>query len=176
MIAFQVSLNFDPVKEPMKLRDYSEEHTSYNEGFRSTILQSFQFEAGQKKNACLWEPWERNYRSSRAQIFFKIGVLKNFANFSWIHLSWSLKKRLQHRCFDLKFAIHLRTSSFTGHLWWQHLKLNIFMLQPPIYLDWNESHDKKIDIFMLQLMIYYISEWKFSSSANVDIVKTKRDK
>ena len=26
------------------------------------------------------------------------------------------KKRLQHRCFDVKFAIHLRTSSFTGHL------------------------------------------------------------
>ena len=96
-----------------------------------------------RKKTRLWEPWERNYRSSRAQIFFKIGVLKNFANFSWMHLSWSLKKRLQHRCFDLKFAIHLRTSSFTGHLWWQHLKLNIFMLQPPIYLDWNESHDKK---------------------------------
>ena len=50
------------------------------------------------------------------------------------------------------------------------------MLQPPIYLDWNESLIKKIDIFMLQLMIYYISEWKISSSANVDIVKTKRDK
>ena len=51
MIAFQVSLNFDPAKEPMKLRDYSEEHTSYNEGFRSTILQSFQFEPGQKKKS-----------------------------------------------------------------------------------------------------------------------------
>ena len=53
MIAFQVSLNSDPAKEALKLRDYSEDYTSYNEGFRSTILQSFQFEPGQKKNACL---------------------------------------------------------------------------------------------------------------------------
>ena len=30
--------------------DYSEENTSDNEGFHSTILQPFQFEPGQKKN------------------------------------------------------------------------------------------------------------------------------
>ena len=30
--------------------DYSEENTSDNEGFRSTILQPFQFEPEQKKN------------------------------------------------------------------------------------------------------------------------------
>ena len=37
---------------------------------------------------------ERNipdkFRSSRLQIFFKIGVLKNFANFTGKHMCWSL--------------------------------------------------------------------------------------
>ena len=36
------------------------------------------------------EQLEKNYSSSRAQIFFKIGVLKNFANFIGKHLCWSL--------------------------------------------------------------------------------------
>ena len=30
-----------------------------------------------------------NGRSSRSQMFFKIGVLKNFANFTGKHLCWS---------------------------------------------------------------------------------------
>ena len=36
------------------------------------------------------EPWERNYRSSHSQIFFKIGVLKNVAHFTVKYLCWSL--------------------------------------------------------------------------------------
>ena len=56
-------------------------------------------------------------RSSRLQMFFKIGVLKSFANFTGKHLCWSLflknlkteglllhEKRLQHWCFPVKFA------------------------------------------------------------------------
>ena len=67
--------------------------------------------------------------SSRAQMFFKIGVLKRFANFTGKHLCWSLflknlqaeglqlhKKRLQHRCFPVKFAKFLRTTFLTEHL------------------------------------------------------------
>ena len=30
------------------------------------------------------------FKSSRSQVFFKIGVLKNFANFTGKHLCWSL--------------------------------------------------------------------------------------
>ena len=137
------------------------------------------------------DAWERNYRSSRSQIFFKIGILKNFANFTRKHLYWSLfliklqiwrlanllrrdfntgamrkklqkqsfahilqkrcsskfrefhrkipvlkflfnkvaglktcnfiKKRLQHRCFRVKFAKYLRTSflrnTSSGYSW-----------------------------------------------------------
>ena len=44
-------------------------------------------------------------RSSRSQMFFKIGVPKNFANFTGIH-----------RCFPVKFAKFLRTLFFTEHL------------------------------------------------------------
>ena len=48
-------------------------------------------------------------------MFFKIGVLEGFANFTGKHLRWSLfliklqglhfiKKRLQRRCFPVKFV------------------------------------------------------------------------
>ena len=68
-------------------------------------------------------------RSSRLQIFLKIGILKNFANVTGKDLRWSLfsknlhaeglqlhKKRLQHRCFPVKFAKFLRTPFLTEHL------------------------------------------------------------
>ena len=57
-------------------------------------------------------------RSSRSQIFLKIGVLKNFAVFTRKHQRWSLfliklqtgrsAKRLQHRCFPVNIAQFLR--------------------------------------------------------------------
>ena len=45
------------------------------------------------------------YRSSRSQVFFKTGILKNFVNFTGKHLC----RRLRHRCFPLKFEKYLRT-------------------------------------------------------------------
>ena len=73
------------------------------------------------------------FRNSHSQMFFKVGVLKNFANFTGKHLCWSLflislqdfrpacnfiKKRLLHRCFPVKFGKFLRTPIFTEHLQW----------------------------------------------------------
>ena len=68
-------------------------------------------------------------RNSRLQMFFKIGVLNSFANFTGKHLCWSFflknlqaeglqldKKRLQNRCFPVKFAKFLRTPFLTEHL------------------------------------------------------------
>ena len=56
-------------------------------------------------------------------MFFKVGVLKNFANFTWKHILKSLfnkvaglrscnfiRKRLRHRCFAVKFEEFLRTT------------------------------------------------------------------
>ena len=68
MIAFQVSLNSDPAKEALKLSDYSEDYTSYNEGFRSTILQSFQFEPGQKKRVFIRAMRKKLQKQSCADI------------------------------------------------------------------------------------------------------------
>ena len=55
-------------------------------------------------------------------MFFKTGVLENFAHFTAKYLCWSLflikliqfiKKRLQHRCFPVKFQKFLKATFFT---------------------------------------------------------------
>ena len=46
-------------------------------------------------------------RSSHSQMFFKIGVLKKFANFT-----------RKYRCFPVKLANFLRTPFFIEHLQW----------------------------------------------------------
>ena len=79
------------------------------------------------------------YRSSRPEVFFQKGVLKNLAqenayaraSFSWSYMlrpTTSLKKRLTltrcwHRCFPVNFAKFLRTSFLTEHLRWLLLDL-----------------------------------------------------
>ena len=74
----------------------------------------------------------RKDRSSRSQIVFKIGVLKNLRNFTGKDLCWEslfnkvaylmacnfTEKRLQHRYFPVKFRKFLRIPFFTEHLWW----------------------------------------------------------
>ena len=68
-------------------------------------------------------------RSSRLQMFFKLGVLKNFAIFTGIQLCWILflkklqacnfnKKRLQHKCLPANIANFLRAAFFIEHLRW----------------------------------------------------------
>ena len=67
-------------------------------------------------------------------MFFKIGVLKNFAIFTGKYLFWSvfnknvgleacnfIKKRLQDRCFPVNTAKFSRTHFFTEHLRWLFL-------------------------------------------------------
>ena len=59
---------------------------------------------------------KQTLRSSRSQMFFKKSVLGNFA---WRFQACNfIKKRLQHRCFPMKFAKFLRTPIFTEHLQW----------------------------------------------------------
>ena len=89
-------------------------------------------------------------RSTRSQTFFKIVVLKNFANFTGKSLYWSLflifdnvKQRLQHRCFPVKFAKFLRKTFFTEHLrrllqtstWWSPFQNNSFVTSGWMVLD-----------------------------------------
>ena len=62
-------------------------------------------------------------RNDRSQIFLEIGFFKNIANFTGKHLCWVLflikrktcnflKKRLQHKCFSVKFVKNFRTPFF----------------------------------------------------------------
>ena len=61
-------------------------------------------------------------RSSRSQMFFKIGIIKHFAMFTWKHLCWSpfLIKLQAFRCFPVKMA---NSSFFIEHLRWQLLQM-----------------------------------------------------
>ena len=47
--------------------------------------------------------------SSRLQIFFKIGILTNFAKKNYPQAWNFIKKRLQHKCFPVNIAKFLRT-------------------------------------------------------------------
>ena len=44
------------------------------------------------------------FRSSRSQMFYKIGVLKNFAKFTRKHLCWSHFLIKLHTCFPIIFV------------------------------------------------------------------------
>ena len=105
----------------------------------------------------------KKFRSSRSQMFFKIGVLKSFTIFSGKHLFWSLfliklhayiiKKRLQHMRFPMNIAKLLRTAFYIEQLWWLLPKtytLNLkdiewlrkLILLPVLFL--NESKNNRI--------------------------------
>ena len=78
------------------------------------------------------------YRSSRPEVFCKLGTLRNFTKFTGKHLCQGLflnkveglrpttllKKSLWHRCFTVNFAKFLRTPFFTEHLRWLLLNLS----------------------------------------------------
>ena len=114
--------------------------TRYNETQPLTwIINEINFQIKRSENLSqsyvifLWVIWTI-FRSCRSQIFFKIGVLKNIANFTEKYVLESLfnknaglttrnfiKKRLQHRHFPVKLAKCLRTLLFTEHLQWLSL-------------------------------------------------------
>ena len=59
-------------------------------------------------------------RSSRQEVFYEKGVLRNFTKLTGKHLCQSLffnkVAGLRHRCFPVNFAKFLRTSFLTEHL------------------------------------------------------------
>ena len=74
------------------------------------------------ENSCMLKE-AATTRSSRLQMLFKIGVLKNFTIFTGKHLVWShvlvnFIERHQHRCFPVNIAEFLRIAIFTEHLCW----------------------------------------------------------
>ena len=128
MIVFQASLNFEPLKEILKiqcqiyilimkviiLRKIQAALKTFTPPFFSHLAWT--------EKTCDNESHEKE--TTEAVVNFRRKRLK----------AWNfIKRRLQHRCFLVKFAKFLRTPFFTEHLRWLLLKLNIFMLQLPLY-------------------------------------------
>ena len=84
-----------------------------------------------------------NKRSNRSQIFFKIGVLKNFANFTGKHLFDSLFN-------EVAFATFLRTP--LEHLSWLLLKYITVLLEKykysvkKVFLKTSQYSQEKISV------------------------------
>ena len=93
--------------------------------------------------------WSQNHlfaqcRSSRREVFYKKGVLRNLGKFTGKHLWQSLfsitlqalglrpatllKKRLWRRCFPVNFAKFLRTPFLIEHLRWLLLTLEFLKI------------------------------------------------
>ena len=73
------------------------------------------------------------YRSSRSQMFFRTGPLKNVGvsnKVAGLDACNFIKKRLQHRCFSVKFAKSLRPSFLqytSGGCFWKYLMNSLFI-------------------------------------------------
>ena len=93
-------------------------------------------------------------RSSRLEVFCKIGVLRNFVKFTGKHLCQSLffnrlaglrpatllKKRLWHRCFPVNFTKFLKTPFYRTPP--DDCFCSAFFL-PPVALLWKYCSEKK---------------------------------
>ena len=60
------------------------------------------------------------FRSILLQMLFKIGVPKNFTNFTGKHLCWSLLSQ--------GLQLYLKSGSDTEHLWWLLLVVSFFQI------------------------------------------------
>ena len=128
-------------KKMIKIHDYS----------------SYTLFTGDLLNECLWKINQGSqksilfcsYRSSRSEMFFKVGILKNFAIFTGEHLCWSLfnkvaglnacnflKKRLQCKCFPVNIAKFFKTSFSIEQLWSILLRLNL-NLSRAVKIHWS---------------------------------------
>ena len=99
-------------------------------------------------------------RSSRPEVFYKKGVLKNFSKLTRKHLRRSLflnkiaglrllillKKRLWHKCFPVNFVKYLRIPIFIEHLWWLLLQNNKHYLDRFIPMNSRELLIKQWDV------------------------------
>ena len=84
--------------------------------------------------------WDSLWSSSRPEVFYKKGFIKNFDKFPGKHLfcgfllnifaglrlATLLKKRPQHWCFAVNFANFFRTPFFIEHLRWLHLSMEYY--------------------------------------------------
>ena len=119
-------------------------------------------------------------RRNRLQMFFKISVLKSFANFTGKHLCWSLfliklqaldphvtERWLQHRCFPVKFAKFLRTAFFQKHLQW----LLLYFLQCAKKETFSKDLFCKFESFLLSVALRGVFRTMFRNSCPRELCK-----
>ena len=106
-------------------------------------------------------------------MFYKKGVLRNFAKFRVKHLcqrlflnkiaalrpATLLKRSLWHRCFPLNFAKFLRTPFFTEHVWWLLLNFlgSVRTYNSKCNLLENYKKDKVLENYIQKLKDFVIS-------------------
>ena len=75
-------------------------------------------------------------RSCHPEMFYKKGILKNFAKFAGKHLCWSLSLTFTGlRCFHVSFAKFLRTSNLQNIC--KRLILKIMFISIQLYNNWH---------------------------------------
>ena len=100
-------------------------------------------------------------------MFWKKGVLRNFAKFTEKHLCQSLFlnkvaglwpcnfiiKETLVQVFSVNFAKFLKTPFFTEHLWWLHLSKGLDFVFPPVNLSYGDSGDytTPFELFYLEI-------------------------
>ena len=84
-----------------------------------------------------------------------------------------IKKRLQRRCFHVKFAKLLRTAFFTEHLWWLLLNFVFFFLAVAADLINTFLCFKKI-LFFLEHMNIAVSAHDLCSLRNFHVLQFNR--
>ena len=112
------------------------------------------------------------FRSNRSQIFFKIGVLKNFAIFTWKHLHWSL--------FIIKFQANLivgtptplaplikggRVGPSKNWVTWGGggEVLRLFYYLTVSYIDCIWGRKVKFDLLHFDSSVFWVNHARFSS-------------
>ena len=93
------------------------------------------------QNRCSWKFRKFHRKISMLESLFNKAAELKTCNF--------IKKRLQHRCFSLKFAKFLRTlflqNTSSGHFWNQtHASAAVLLHIRTGNFDWNESHKEKM--------------------------------
>ena len=102
------------------------------------------------------------FKSSHQRSSVKEGVFKNVANFTGKHLCWSLlqackfiKKRLQHRCFPVKYVKFLRTSILKS------ICKRLLLFVSHQYTIANSSDDFELDETLTDCKVSFITQNNF---------------
>ena len=103
VLIFFLEFIYHYIKEILYVNTNSNKNQAWNKNKEIFIFTCFTWVKIPYQKFLTFLSFKNIFRSSRLQMFIKIGALKNFATFS-------IKKCLQHRCFPVNIAKVLRTT------------------------------------------------------------------